>query len=70
LSDQKFILLKAGKQIRSVAAMVDLLPGVLAMPGSLAVELFAITTVANAAATAVAEKIFFGRHFKLLKVEY
>jgi hypothetical protein len=51
---------------------VDLLPGNLASARffDLAVELFAITTVGRAAATAVAEKILFGRHFKLLKVEY
>ena len=37
---------------------------------ALSFELFAITTVGGAAGAAAAEKIFFGRHFKLLKVEY
>jgi hypothetical protein len=47
----------------------DLLPGDL-KAFTLRIELFAITTVGSAAATAVSEKIFFSRNFKLLKVEY
>ena len=47
----------------------DLLPGDLKVI-DLRIELFAITTVGCAAATAVSEKIFLGRNFKLLKVEY
>jgi hypothetical protein len=58
----------SGKQIRRLRRLVDLPPGDVKVFTLL--ELFAITTAAGAAAAAVSEKIFFGRNFELLKVEY
>ena len=51
---------------------MDLLPGglIIAKVVALAFELSAITTVGRTAGAAAAEQIFFGRNFKLLKVEY
>ena len=65
LSDQSFSEVREADPLR-LADRQTCFPEVFA----LSFELFAITTVGRAAGAAVAEKIFFGRHFKLLKVEY
>jgi hypothetical protein len=60
----------SGEQNPSVSATCGLASRRSAKVVTLGVELLVITTTARAAGAAVSEKIFFGRHFKLLKFEY